>query len=111
MRISDWSSDVCSSDLRSRGTRDRCIPPPPDAAPPLDTEPPAALETAPETPASDVEEPAHRIERDEAAAVDRKSAVEGRSVSVRGDLGGRRIIIQTKTNIIDTHHYKATTTK
>ena len=41
----------------------------PDAAPPLDTEPPAALETALETLASDVEEQAHRIERDEAEAV------------------------------------------
>src|SRR3546814_21102442 len=35
----------------------------------MDTEPPAALETALETLASDVEEQAHRIERDEAEAV------------------------------------------
>src|SRR3546814_9022490 len=41
----------------------------PDPAPPLDTEPPAALETSLETLASDVEEQAHRIERDEAEAV------------------------------------------
>src|SRR3546814_20233860 len=86
MRISDWSSDVCSSDLveisPSRLARiSRKAPPDmpeeggydaasdPDPAPPLDTEPPAALETALETLASDVEEQAHRIERDEAAAV------------------------------------------
>src|SRR3546814_14096664 len=43
--------------------------PAPDAAPPLDAEPPAALETALETLASDAEEQAHRIERDEAEAV------------------------------------------
>ena len=40
-----------------------------DAAPPLNTEPPAMLETALETLASDVEEQAHRIDRDEAEAV------------------------------------------
>src|SRR3546814_14044889 len=43
--------------------------PAPDAAPPLDAEPPAALETALETLASDAEEQTHRIERDEAEAV------------------------------------------
>src|SRR3546814_5807555 len=25
MRISDWSSDMCSSDLRSKGTRERVV--------------------------------------------------------------------------------------
>src|SRR3546814_20310472 len=66
MRISDWSSDVCSSDLpffvgpvrRVRGAL-----PHPTCQPAVGW-----------------------------CAGDRKSVVEGKSVSVRVDLGGRRII-------------------
>src|SRR3546814_13227508 len=51
--------------------------------------------------------PAERI-ADEAVredrAIDRKSVVSGKSVSVRVDLGGRRIIKKKKTKI--TEHYK-----
>src|SRR3546814_12188179 len=93
MRISDWSSDVCSSDLASvparrggraldhgrvrlrragRRLRDRLEP---DAA---------------------EEEPRRRG--------DRKSVVSGKSVSVRVDLGGRRII-KKKTNESNTSHF------
>src|SRR3546814_17359093 len=36
---------------------------------------------------------------------DRKSVVSGKSVSVRVDLGGRRILKKKKTTIIDNHTY------
>src|SRR3546814_1936419 len=39
---------------------------------------------------------------DVAAGVDRKSVVEGKSVSVRVDLGGRRIIKKKKSNVTQT---------
>src|SRR3546814_14361213 len=78
MRISDWSSDVCSSDLATPGPvsslhRRRC-----------------------HRPASD----GQRAD----ACADRKSVVKGKSVSVRVDLGGRRII---KKNI---HIHKTNST-
>src|SRR3546814_11558141 len=101
MRISDWSSDVCSSDLgrdeallRLHIGRDR-----PEqrwllligtvgAAEPLDRSIgfPACFEQI----------------MDAAALVrgDRKSVVSGKSVSVRVDLGGRRIIQKKKKS----HH-------
>src|SRR3546814_17147016 len=86
MRISDWSSDVCSSDL----------------LPPLRVA--GLLEAARGALAqlSDAEMLVTRLEaypeRDTAFAMaratsrDRKSVVEGKGVSVRVDLGGRRII-------------------
>src|SRR3546814_17234521 len=107
MRISDWSSDVCSSDLtlrareyrgchthrfrRSAKNQHRCrtracgkygarpfsvcpAPPTRDAAPNV----------------------ASRRRYDQASASDRKSVVWGKSVSVRVDLGGRRIIKKKK---------------
>src|SRR3546814_4863663 len=83
MRISDWSSDVCSSDLdlssgavpphrRGHGCRH-----------------PALARSA-----------ARRRERRRtrhAQQGDRKSVVSGKSVSVRVDTGGRRIIKKKKT--------------
>src|SRR3546814_16936438 len=91
MRISDWSSDVCSSDLRVRieviGGRQWNVP--------------RQARTAnqfhglacPErlTPRHDMQ----MMRRGQAPA-DRKSVVEGKSVSVRVDLGGRRIIKKKK---------------
>src|SRR3546814_15043543 len=88
MRISDWSSDVCSSDLHA---------------------PVGAASAAPTGIASATADARHRwitawraprpLRRSSAPrpAVaqrepDRKSVVEGKSVSVRVDLGGRRII-------------------
>src|SRR3546814_20968404 len=67
MRISDWSSDVCSSDLE--GTNFKHV-------------------VAPHHRRSD------RVAggRSVRLAVDRKSVVSGKSVAVRVDLGGRRII-------------------
>src|SRR3546814_15042850 len=75
MRISDWSSDVCSSDLPGPGPEKRATSP-------------AATGTvgglAGDEDGGAGEEP------------DRKSVVEGKSVSVRVDLGGRRIIKKKK---------------
>src|SRR3546814_15833821 len=70
MRISDWSSDVCSSDLACL----LLIPPSTSTSMPLIC-PAAGLARK-------------RIAR----ATDRKSVVSGKSVSVRVELGGRRII-------------------
>src|SRR3546814_15900963 len=70
MRISDWSSDVCSSDL-------------------------SCTRSATSTPARSGRRPAARrssFRRWRRARTDRKSVVSGKSVSVRVDLGGRRII-------------------
>src|SRR3546814_11769193 len=118
MRISDWSSDVCSSDLcgRSRRGRGRV-----GGAWRLGD---GALEGRRQGSGDGIEpgERHHRAERvDDAsddrrwkaerrdlcgeqagdlvvelAAGDRKSVVEGKSVSVRVDLGGRRIIKKKK---------------
>src|SRR3546814_16905111 len=63
MRISDWSSDVCSSDLCTRA--------------------PASMVASASTTAS---------VRVASSPIDRKSVVSGKSVSVRVDLGGRRFI-------------------
>src|SRR3546814_16927608 len=95
MRISDWSSDVCSSDLQA------------EAAPSFPRTLPAqpADQRHQRHPQPEVAEvpyqrarPVRRIalaDRGQPAAArigDRKSVVEGKSVSVRVDLGGRRII-------------------
>src|SRR3546814_18121016 len=76
MRISDWSSDVCSSDLvwRSGVRRSRV----------------RLHRLGPDR---------HRGARSEASpdAGDRKSVVEGKRVSVRVDLGGRRLSKKKQT--------------
>src|SRR3546814_15399198 len=98
MRISDWSSDVCSSDLVARR---------PGGKAPFEQGARGGI--------------AHRRRRrsgqhhhqpaplalggaDEVvtrlAGIDRKSVVEGKSVSVRVDLGGRRII-KKKNNKVE----------
>src|SRR3546814_16787839 len=81
MRISDWSSDVCSSDLVA-AIDDRCFDP--EFGQQRVGEPAARTE--------------HRARADQmiAGLEDRKSVVEGKSVSVRVDLGGRRIIKKKK---------------
>src|SRR3546814_12109495 len=87
MRISDWSSDVCSSDLPGWSETRIC----------------AQLNCAEELPASAalrMYSSAFSLSRStcrpaisrRAYRKDRKSVVEGTSVSVRVDLGGRRII-------------------
>src|SRR3546814_15582475 len=92
MRISDWSSDVCSSDLLHRHGKGRqtvainmALP----FAGKVGGE--DALDAAPQprNPARR-QRVAHHRRRDPRR--DRKSVVSGKSVSVRVDLGGRRII-------------------
>src|SRR3546814_12391412 len=79
MRISDWSSDVCSSDLLGLGAfycRRR-----------FNSQKRSLL-------ASNMIQWQHCFcaPISQSLASDRKSVVEGKSVSVRVDLGGRRII-------------------
>src|SRR3546814_16125554 len=94
MRISDWSSDVCSSDLAGDAHCDADI---------------GRLERGRVVDAIAGHRHGHTIALqglDDAQLVlgidtrvhreDRKSAVEGKSVSVRVDLGGRRIIKKKK---------------
>src|SRR3546814_15852236 len=82
MRISDWSSDVCSSDLSS-------LSPSPAPRPPLPPSTSSARSARPATPS-----PAPDRSRPSAPATssDRKNVVEGKRVAVRVDLGGRRHI-------------------
>src|SRR3546814_14396873 len=79
MRISDWSSDVCSSDLKAKGGRhDR---------------PPAREGSACLLAVPNLEADGHHLPAFLGA---RKSVVQGKSVSVRVDLGVRRIIKKKK---------------
>src|SRR3546814_14757451 len=119
MRISDWSSDVCSSDLgRLEATRDR--PSPPARALMPDPRRPCAIsqQSSPRLrsggrarlrgvmsmaqfqilcPHSEAEWRPITIEFIFAPnGEDRKSVGKGKSVSVRVDLGGRRIIKKKK---------------
>src|SRR3546814_17451118 len=97
MRISDWSSDVCSSDLIADDART-------DAAN-VET---AHLRFAEDEAVGQADLVARRrraraeridiaaLGRDvEGEAADRKSVVKGKSVSGRVDFGGRRLITQT----------------
>src|SRR3546814_11728690 len=108
MRISDWSSDVCSSDLRiDVGGPD------PDLVRPRRSGRGAHLGQGASR--------CRRADRRGGAAadgsraagrgaerLDRTSVVLGKSVSVRVALGGRRII-QTQKYITEVVHYKTTT--
>src|SRR3546814_19535060 len=105
MRISDWSSDVCSSDLYTHVfylpiefpiVPDDLRPDDPDFQQEIDRRIVDLLEVydvAYETLNGD-------IPPSVTAVLDRKSDVEGKSVSVRVDLGGRRII-KHKTQLIE----------
>src|SRR3546814_14215454 len=85
MRISDWSSDVCSSDL--------FVPPAEDSTGWSGTvlSASAAVEFVPVS-RSAVSGSAAWLVSGGATRRDRKSVVEGKGVSVRVDLGGSRII-------------------
>src|SRR3546814_14349992 len=103
MRISDWSSDVCSSDLASTESLCRSCwredqiarddDPHREAGP--DRERRRNVELAPNDFLTGLIDAVLRTgaQRTE----DRKSVVSGKSVSVRVDLGGRRTIKKTKT--------------
>src|SRR3546814_15328281 len=102
MRISDWSSDVCSSDLDQRlavGPRDQRAGADGEADRP-------EVAIAEDIGDGFVRQPPRdqRLEaigHGEARGIeqDRQSAVEGKSVSVRVDLGGRRTIKKKKLHI------------
>src|SRR3546814_20736953 len=100
MRISDWSSDVCSSDLRARFAAKLGVDEMPVARPavaPVREQPEfptvqmAALNTAPE-PLTRPSPQSARL----AYLIDRTSVVSGKSVSGRVYLGGRGIINKKK---------------
>src|SRR3546814_14451808 len=103
MRISDWSSDVCSSDLELERYAN------------LVNEHFAGrdlvnLRQALMQEAADAQAHVNLLLREAAAIAeqaDRKSVVEGKSVSVSVDLGGRRIIQKKKhtTDSTGTHHH------
>src|SRR3546814_13664467 len=106
MRISDWSSDVCSSDLIPRfcyherlsiaGNCRMCLvevkpgPPKPQAS--------CAL---PATEGQEIRTDSEMVRTAREGVMeflDRKSVVEGKSVAVRVDLGGSRIIKKKNKN-------------
>src|SRR3546814_20484024 len=98
MRISDWSSDVCSSDLR---VHDR----PAQIVVELARELKQSKKRKDEIQKEQAENQKKNDKRREKLAAlglpdtgekDRKSVVSGKSVSVRVDLGGRRIIKKKK---------------
>src|SRR3546814_10320330 len=90
MRISDWSSDVCSSDLSVPCRR---------AWPGTWRGPPRPSARRPSRRSRGA--PPRRRSRRRAAPRDRTSVVLGKSVSVRVDLGGLRLI-QKKNRQIHT---------
>src|SRR3546814_15776557 len=113
MRISDWSSDVCSSDLiaaanavqdrqrralRHAAKRKRLRPGgDEEVAATRRGQPPAHFNSAKAIAVGLYPGPATR-----SPALDRKSVVSGKSVSVRVDLGGPRIL-QKKKILKDKH--------
>src|SRR3546814_11662817 len=103
MRISDWSSDVCSSDLRLPK------PSPPASPLPCTGGPPDSDQTSPTCssvssqwistrPVSADRAPYLAALVTNSCSRDRKIGVAGKSLSVRLALGGRRII-QKKTTL------------
>src|SRR3546814_16948125 len=83
MRISDWSSDVCSSDLFFGGPGQSWLA---DAALGRSHQPGISVDDPIQKQNNFHLYPGIDVFRD------RKSVVSGKSVSVRVDLGGRRII-------------------
>src|SRR3546814_18847136 len=91
MRISDWSSDVCSSDLvTSAASLARLT---------LAAVTPGTFSSAFSTRPTQEAQVMPSICRRKrwSGTLDRKSVVSGKSVSVRVDLGGRRIIKKKHT--------------
>src|SRR3546814_12184155 len=97
MRISDWSSDVCSSDL---GRHQRSITSRSTGSNLPAISPFSLARNAPIAPPSPtISQIAPSDSALAASRRDRKSVVSGKSVSVRVDLGGRRIIKKKQTYI------------
>src|SRR3546814_18444188 len=94
MRISDWSSDVCSSDLllavrTQAGERGDL-----GVLALVQVDDPHLAVPEPEA------QPGRRVPAEGLAEADRKSVVEGKSVSVRVGHGGRSILKKKKRNYI-----------
>src|SRR3546814_16280053 len=104
MRISDWSSDVCSSDLGFLGGRDledlgaqvRQVDHVAGPGGLVARAVAGVLERHPAVPG--LRQRAHhpRVQFARPARLDRKSVVEGKRVSVSVDLGGRRTLKKKK---------------
>src|SRR3546814_13693643 len=96
MRISDWSSDVCSSDLS---------PPAPEPAARRLSHGSSCIRHKPALAACIYGFRGHDASQQQCViqgvSPDRKSVVLGKSVSVRVDLGGSRIIIKKKISKFD----------
>src|SRR3546814_4079497 len=94
MRISDWSSDVCSSDLGGKAKVGPDDPPiGAGARDPLQID---ALGFGDARGKRADLDPVGQARARQARLQDRKSVGSGKSVSVRVDLGGRRIIKKKK---------------
>src|SRR3546814_14404935 len=103
MRISDWSSDVCSSDLdaavgpehrpENQGEADRRERERPQG--PVASVAEGHAENRETGKGADRSGPCAFVDRE-----DRKSVVQGTSVSVRVELGGGRIIKKKNKNMI-----------
>src|SRR3546814_18881039 len=112
MRISDWSSDVCSSDLADRA-HDGKVGVETASKQRLDLLGRAGREHRPEPRVAAGAQPLARWQEDERderhlvrdAALDWQSVGLGQGVSVRVDLGGRRIR-KTKNNRVQTQQTK-----
>src|SRR3546814_11798832 len=92
MRFSDWSSDVCSSDLL-----DDRLAMPVTLGQAILVPGRASLEVG----RDDDEHAAVETHRERHRHADRKSVVAGKGVSVRVDLGGRRINKKKKKQIVN----------
>src|SRR3546814_13683748 len=93
MRISDWSSDVCSSDLRANQNLHDCVLHR-SAAGQIQQRTNVMHDTdqTDEKTRDATDAPAEKATEAKDAELDRTSVVSGKSVSVRVDLGGRRTI-------------------
>src|SRR3546814_12542069 len=110
MRISDWSSDVCSSDLYFQGLFATALEPGelitavhfpvPKRAAYVKFEQPASLFALIGVFVAQFDDNV-RVAITGGGNGDRKSVVKGKSVSVRVDLGGRRIIKTKKHKNIE----------
>src|SRR3546814_17899404 len=106
MRISDWSSDVCSSDLGHDGVRVGAAGADRRRGEPVGIDQGerhgrgAVTQPRDADPGGICKAPGNRkINARKDCRHDRKSVVEGKSVSVSVDLGGRRILNKKKYRI------------
>src|SRR3546814_15717417 len=102
-RISDWSADVCSSDLDLHDLRDDPGDPVPVAGTAERGAPDVAREAAGVAAADPGAADDHCRHLLDLRRPDRKSVMSGKSVTVRGSHGGCRHINKIKTTYSDKH--------